>query len=390
VIQITDKRLCSGCHACRDVCVKQCIAMVADEEGFYYPVVDLHACIDCGLCETICPILHPLREAHESDGFACINTQTDIRMESSSGGVFSLLAQRVLDHSGIVFGAAFDTVSSIRHIAVESYEDLKKLRGSKYVQSDLSGILPQVKKYLVVGRLVLFSGTPCQIAGLRAYLRKQYDNLYCIDFVCHGVPSPKVWNAHVAYMQDKFKSVLTNVSFRDKSTGWTSYSTFLRFANGRFSRERFFMNRYMRLFLSNISLRPSCYACAFKTIRERQSDISLADFWGINRVAPKLNDKKGVSLVMLHTEKGRQLFESSTKLTEHTRINLEQAIKYNPSAIESSVLNRFRSRFFADFTKEGYAAAMQKYSSVTSPIYLIGLLYLAMDGRKKRAINHKK
>ena len=390
MIQITDKQLCSGCHACREVCVKQCIAMVADMEGFSYPVVDLHTCIDCGLCEAICTVLHPSRETHEPEGFACVNPHTDIRMESSSGGVFSLLAQQVLDDSGVVYGASFDTVYTIRHIAVESHEELKKLRGSKYVQSDLSGILPQVKQHLIEGRLVLFSGTPCQVAGLHAYLRKKYDNLYCVDLVCHGVPSPKVWYSHVAHMQDKFKSPVTNVSFRDKSTGWASYSTLLRFANGKIFRQRFFMDRYMRLFQSNISLRPSCYACAFKTIGERQSDITLADFWGINRMAPKLNDDKGISLVMVHTKKGRKLFDSIPGIVGRTPIDISRAIKSNAMAVESSVKNRFRKQFFNDFRREEYSDTIQKYSSLFSPVFLMGLLYLALDGRKKRATNHKK
>ena len=195
MIEILDKMHCSGCHACYEVCPQQSITMQADSEGFTYPVVDIGTCTDCGLCERICPILHPQKEIHDSEGFACMNRCVGDRLMSSSGGVFSLLAEQVIAKGGVVFGALFDEHFRVVHAPIRSMEELGRLRGSKYVQSDISGVFPLVREALSHDTAVLFSGTPCQIAGLRAYLGREYDKLLCVDLVCHGVPSPRIWDA---------------------------------------------------------------------------------------------------------------------------------------------------------------------------------------------------
>lgn len=352
MIKITDKHKCCGCTACVNVCPKNCISMSADKEGFLYPVVDFVKCIDCGLCEQVCPVLRPVKNETEPLVYAAVNNDESVRLQSSSGGIFTLLAESVLDRGGVVFGACFDQNWNVVHDYTETKEGLAKFRGSKYVQSHVGNCFIQVKTFLDSGREVLFSGTPCQVAGLKNYLRKPYSNLFTVDLVCHGVPSPEVWRR---YLQEavcrvygiKKKNLInldeyiSDISFRAKDKGWKKYNIKIIFRNGKVEMMPFFENSYMNVFLSDLSLRPSCYACPTK-LHHVQSDITLADFWGVNEIKPDIDDDKGCGLILINCEEKLDfLYKMNCQLLQQ---QLERVVEYNPCIL--STVNEPANRDF--------------------------------------------
>lgn len=359
MIKIEDKSKCSGCHSCYNVCPKQCITMIEDQEGFWYPEVDKNQCIDCGLCEKRCPILNDMNVDNQPQAYACYNKDESIRKESSSGGVFTLLATLVIENGGIVYGASFNDKNMVEHIEINNVNDLCKLRGSKYVQSRIRDTYSRVREYLNQGRLVYFSGTPCQIDGLLAYLNKKYENLILQDIVCHGVPSPKVWKKYLEQFNiEKDAKIL----FRDKSTGWDSYS-FTIDQKDKFT-QLSSQNEYMKVFLKNLCLRPSCYNCHSKSLH-RNSDITLADFWGINNICPELYDNKGTSLVFINSEKGNELFNRIKKNIEYKAVNINEASKYNPSSYQSVSLPKNRSKYMENIFNKDFNQYSRKYTKIT-------------------------
>lgn len=285
MINIVDKSLCSGCHACMSVCPKFAITMQKDNEGFLYPIVDENKCIGCDLCDKSCQVLNPITNENEPIvAYACNNLNDAVRMQSSSGGIFSLIAEWIISQNGVVFGAGFDDELNVVHMAVDNTNDLSKLRGSKYVQSVIGDSYIQTKELLDAGIKVLFSGTPCQIDGLLHFLRKDYDNLYTLDIVCHGVPSPKVWKKYLEYQEILNGSSLSKTklpTFRSKEDGWIRFRSALFFENGNSYSMTHEKDLYMKAFLKNVSLRNSCFSCYSKSIN-RNSDITLADLWGGN------------------------------------------------------------------------------------------------------------
>lgn len=352
MIKITDKHKCCGCTACVNVCPKNCISMSADKEGFLYPVVDFVKCIDCGLCEQVCPVLRPVKNETEPLVYAAVNNDESVRLQSSSGGIFTLLAESVLDREGVVFGACFDQNWNVVHDYTETKEGLAKFRGSKYVQSHVGNCFIQVKTFLDSGREVLFSGTPCQVAGLKNYLHKPYSNLFTVDLVCHGVPSPEVWRR---YLQEavcrvygiKKKNLInlgeyiSDISFRAKDKGWKKYNIKIIFCNGKVEMMPFFENSYMNVFLSDLSLRPSCYACPTK-LHHVQSDITLADFWGVNEIKPDIDDDKGCGLILINCEEKLDfLYKMNCQLLQQ---QLERVVEYNPCIL--STVNEPANRDF--------------------------------------------
>ena len=329
MISITRKQDCCGCNACAQICPKQCITMQEDNEGFLYPRVDTENCIDCHLCEKICPVSNHGTERKPLKVYAAINKDEEVRKQSSSGGIFTALAEQVIKQGGVVFGARFDERWQVKHDYTETMEGLAAFRGSKYVQSQIGNSYQEAERFLKAGRKVLFSGTPCQIAGLRNYLRKEYDNLLTVDFICHGVPSPMVWRRYlkeeVARQCDRKNSVLTHpiheedvlvegISFRDKTMGWKKFSFALTLSttNGSGDKIQFrscypmTKNEYLRGFMSNVYLRPSCYSCAFKCLKSK-SDITLGDFWNIRLYNKHLDDNQGLSLMLLNNSRGQCL-----------------------------------------------------------------------------------
>ena len=360
---LKEKNKCNGCSACANACPKNCIIMTADELGFLYPQIDESLCVDCGLCEKVCPVFNENEIKSTPKAYAVKNIDENIRMQSSSGGAFTAIAEKILADGGVVFGAAFsDDFKTVHHIAIENSEDLYKLRGSKYVQSRIDTSFADAKKELEKGRKVLFTGTPCQIGGLLSYLRKDYNNLITQDIICHGVPAPYVWSKYVELREEKAGANTTSASFRAKNTGWVKFSILMNFQNGKEYTQPLSDDLFMQGFLNNVYLRSSCYDCAFKTIH-RKADITLADFWGVLNVLPQMNDDKGVSLVITNTQKGEDIINSISNQFEIIEADLSEAVKYNSAAEKSVPHNAQRKAFITDFNIQPFEKVMKKYCS---------------------------
>lgn len=358
--QIKSKSNCSGCYACANICPVNCISMEKDEEGFWYPKVDYSKCIRCKQCINVCPIINKKIIFNKPKAYACFNKNEKERLESSSGGIFSLVAEETIKNKGIVFGAGFDKDFNVVHSYIENKKDLYKFRGSKYVQSKVGDTFKDAKKFLDSGKRVLFTGTPCQIEGLKFYLKKDYDNLICMDNVCHGVPSPKVWKKYVDYRENKVNSKVKRVNFRNKEEGWKEFSLNFKFSNELNYNSKHSDDLFMKAFLSDICLRPSCYDCSFKGIN-RISDITLADFWGIQNVLPNMDDDKGTSLIFVNTDKGNKIFNKIKKNIEYSEVDINEAIKYNSAAIKSVEKNPNREKFFNDLDNLEFDKLIKKY-----------------------------
>ena len=341
---------CTGCSACVSVCPCGAIEMKKDADGFFYPQIEKNKCVDCGKCASVCPETNKISAAAEKTAaYAAFSNDDFIRKDSSSGGVFNQLADKILEEGGVVYGAAFsEDFCTVKHTAVTVKEEMYKLRGSKYLQSRMNDTFLSVKKDLIKQKKVLFSGTPCQAAGLKAFLGKEYPNLVVVDFICHGVPSEKVWQKYLSEAQNRFSSPVKDADFRDKESGWKKFSLSLRFSNGSSTSEKVTESPYMRGFVSNLYLRKSCYDCKFKG-SYYQSDITLADFWGVERLFPDLNDDKGISLVIVHSEKGEALFGEADIVKR--QVSLKDAVCENPSYFETSHLNFNRKPFFKSLDK---------------------------------------
>ena len=348
MINIIDKSQCCGCSACVQRCPKQCISMEEDNEGFLYPKVNAGQCINCGLCEKVCPVINQNESRVPLKVYAARNTDESIRKSSSSGGMFTLLAEKIVKDGGVVFGACWDEEWNVRHCYAECAEDLAKFRSSKYLQSRIGDSYRQAEQFLKAGRKVMFTGTPCQIAGLKHYLRKEYDNLLAVDVVCHSVPSPGVWQQ---YLSEKLLSLgwgkqdIQRISFRDKRTGWKRYSFVVENKDGSVYSELSGKNAFMRGFLADLYTRPSCHACPVKELKSG-SDLTLGDFWGIDTLIPEIDDDKGVSAVVVNTDKGWEvLLGVGIELHEFAYAEL---INRNPAMVRSVALNKKRAEFFND------------------------------------------
>ncbi|MBO4941351.1 MAG: Coenzyme F420 hydrogenase/dehydrogenase, beta subunit C-terminal domain [Clostridia bacterium] len=357
--RIVDFENCSGCHACFNVCPKSCISMKPDGEGFLYPEIDNEKCIDCGMCQKVCPVLTEYKGKSKGSAYACINKDDETRKNSSSGGMFSLIAEHILSQGGIVFGAAFDEDLSVCHVEINCTDDLHKLRGSKYLQSRIGNTYKKVKVHLELGKTVLFSGTPCQISGLITFLGKDYENLLLQDIICHGVPSPFVWREYLKFRGNQTGGKAEKASFRDKSYGWKRYFVKLDFAGGRKYMKPFDKDLFMRAFLNNLCLRPSCYACHSKSV-ERQSDITLADFWGIENICPELFDNKGTSLMLVNSPNGQALFDAVKEKMEYREVDFDKAIKNNSSISVSAKLPPKRDEFMSLIKNKSFDKAVKK------------------------------
>lgn len=385
MIAINDKKDCMGCHACSTICPKSCISMENDSEGFWYPEVDYDKCIKCRLCIKVCPIINKTTVKNEPSAYACINKDESIRLESSSGGIFTLTAEQVIDNGGVVFGAGFNDNFEVYHSYVETKEDLEKLRGSKYVQSKIGDTYRQVKDFLQQERKVLFSGTPCQIGGLKSYLGQSYENLFCVDIVCHGVPSPDIWRKYISYQESRSGSHTRRIAFRLKDEGWKRYSVSFLFKNNTEYRQTLDKDLYMRAFLKDVCLRPSCYACEFKTLH-RQSDITLADFWGIQRMLPDMDDDKGTSLIFVNSANGQSMLEEIKGKVLYKEVDINQAVYYNSAAIKSVEYNINRDSFFEELAQLDFDKLVNKYCNdkmllrVRRKIISIGIAVLKKTG----------
>jgi coenzyme F420-reducing hydrogenase beta subunit len=370
---------CCGCFACVNVCPKSAIEMRENSEGFLYPVVNNNLCIHCGACEKVCPIINevPNNCVTAPTAFAAkINDEVQ-RAASSSGGIFSALAINTINRNGVVWGVAFDEHLELQHIGVETIEALSKLQGSKYFQAAVGLSYKAVKKELKTGRPVLFSGTPCQIAGLYGYLAKNdYPNLLTIDVICHGVPSPKVFRRYVQEKEFQDKAQLKQIYFRDKKHGWKSYSVtrVMACSTGEAlspvldrKSETLKENSFMRAFLRNICLRPSCHNCHYAKF-PRIADITLGDYWGIQTIHPEFDDDKGTSLVLLNSSKGIQAWNDIQNQITAMETDLETAIRFNPSVHKSCQPDKSRMKFFAELETKPFHELVEKYCKKPSMV----------------------
>ena len=355
MINITDKHNCCGCSACASICPKHCITMQEDEEGFLYPQIDTATCIDCGLCEKVCPYLNASETNEPIVSYAAKNTDEQVRSASSSGGIFTPIAEKIIASGGIVYGACFNDQWEVQHAKAETKQKLSAFRRSKYVQSSIGTTYKEIETLLKDGRKVLFSGTPCQVAGLRLFLRKDYDSLITLDIVCHGVPSPKIWREYVAQLP---MEGVADILFKDKSTGWRGYSFSLRNADGdTLFVERASKNKYLSAFSRNLILRPSCFNCPAKS-GQSHSDITLADFWGVEKIHPEMDDNKGTSIVLCNTEKGRKLVESLQLNKIQTDYHTYSTIPFNSCSIRSTQEPENRKDFWFKYEADGIRALM--------------------------------
>lgn len=349
MLEIKEKKNCTGCHACGLVCPQKCIQMLPDEEGFLYPSIHWNRCVDCGACEKVCPVLHPADISFPLKVYAARNEDETIRMSSSSGGVFTALAEEMIQRGGVVFGASFNEDGQVVHSMTDQWEGLAAFRGAKYVQSLIGEVYLQVRRLLKQGRWVLFSGTPCQVAGLKHFLRTDDERLLTVDVVCHGVPSPLVWQTYLDSINPR-KERITALSMRDKSHGWKRYGMEIRTEDTVLYTGKAADNLYSQGYLDHLYLRPSCHACPAKKGRSH-SDFTLGDFWGIERVHPSIDDDRGTGLVLVNSLAGMNFYRSLRVLDKE--VTYAQAFRGNPSLELCAPLTDSREEFWRRFPEEG-------------------------------------
>lgn len=361
--EIVSKNLCTGCTACKSICPKNAIEMIEDIEGFKVPLIDQKKCINCGLCQKTCPVINTKNNSSLNECYAAYNKDEKELLSSASGGIFSLLANSILNENGIVIGAMLDSNNMLKHVAIRNKEALKNLKGSKYLQSDLGNIFVFIKENIKNNK-ILFVGTPCQVAGLKAFIKQDYNNLYCIDLICHGVPSAKLFYKYIKELERKNDDKVINYNFRDKSIGWEIYSNKIIFEKRTTITELARNNYYMQLFLGDNALRKSCYNCNFK-LGNKYSDITLGDFWGIKKKYPKIYNKKGVSAIIINSSKGQEMFEKIKENLIFKSCYKEDIIDGNLSLIESAGFSKKREYFFDDLDKLNMKELSHRYNNIS-------------------------
>lgn len=355
---------CTGCYACVNICPKKCISVKESDLGFLYPNIDRNQCIECGQCERICPLISKVELSKSTVAFVAKNKYDEERNRSTSGGVFPLLAKYVIFKGGIVVGAAYDDNFVVRHIFIESMDQIQPLQGAKYSQSRIGDSFLKIKKFLQSEKMVLFSGTPCQCAGLKSYLGKEYDNLLLVDLICHGVPSPKVWQDYIDYrsLKENDGKRPVKINMRSKSSGWSryGYSTEFDYGNGKVIRIHNSQDLFMKAFVGNICLRSSCSDCKAKGV-ERCTDVTLGDYWGIWNQHPEFDDNKGTSVVFVHSQKGRMIMEQLQDEMDCLEVEIEDAYKENGSLINSSAAHPARAEFLERVTADNFEGLIHRY-----------------------------
>lgn len=375
-----EKNLCCGCSACGNICPKSAIVMKPDEKGFLYPEIDQALCIDCGMCRDVCTFPQGYIHKDNLPGpelYAAKNNSPEVRRTSSSGGVFTPLSDVILNMGGIIYGARFDENFRVIHARAQTPVERDAFKSSKYVQSDLKNVFSGVAQDLKAGRPVMFSGSPCQCAGLQKYLEKKKintDRLYLCDFVCHGTPSPLLFEEYKAFMENKYGARIKTLTFRAKSTKQSTQDMRIVFKNGKvYNPAVSLKDPYYRMFLNNLSLRPSCYQCTFSTTK-RASDITLADFWGVEKSFPQFADKKGESLALLNTPKGKALFGQIAGRLETVKPDLDACAQSNPNLRRPSAPKSPTEAFWREYSEHGYSALVGRYGKWTLKDSLADLL----------------
>ena len=355
---VTKDELCTGCGVCADACPNNCITIQYDSFGFLKSNIDSEKCVNCKICTTVCPANHPNNENEIFEAYKARRRESSLLLESSSGGIASLISETVIKDGGVVAGCAFDDNLVLRHSIEDKLSELEKFKGSKYVQSYVVGIYKTLKEKLNSGKTAVFIGTPCQVSALKNYLGKDYENLITQDIIYHGVPSDKLWHSYIESLEKPIAS--GNVSFRNKQNGWKNYSLYIPLENGERIIQSAHDNPFTKAFHNNLSLRKSCYGCHFKH-KTRQSDITLADFWGIKFVLPDMNDDKGTSLVVVNSKKGAKVFESVKDNMRIRQVDFNTAVSYNTSMYRSSPRPENREAFLESVNTMGFRAAAKKY-----------------------------
>lgn len=365
MIQIVNKEECCGCEACANICPHGCIQMTSDEKGFLYPQIDMGRCIDCHLCEKVCPVAKPLRSEYEPSMYAIQNKDEKIRRESTSGGGFSLIADWVLDREGVVIGAAFDSHFCVIHCTEDQKGKISRFRGSKYVQSHTGDIYRKARQYLRNGKWVCFSGTPCQINGLKKFLDKEYEKLVTVDLACRGVTSPLFLKKYLLYLKEKESAEITDVLFREKYYGYGFSTMKVGFSDGTCIRSGMETNIFLRSFFLDLNTRESCHSCRFKTVK-RISDFTLFDGWHAGRFSGDMDDDKGTTICMVQSEKGAAIFDNIRKGCRYAEVPLDQVVALDGRMLVNSVdPNPRREEFFCDIHKMSIPEIQQKYYPIT-------------------------
>ena len=353
---------CCGCSACADVCPKNAISM-AEKDGFLYPQVDSSKCVDCKLCEKVCSF-----KGEKITGSNCLKAFAakacdDVRMSSSSGGVFTVLSDLILSQGGVVYGAVYKESMRVCHTCANSKELRDKMRGSKYIQSDLSGIYRQVAEDLKAKKKVLFVGVPCQVSALKSFLKCDYNNLYTADLVCHGVPSNEVWQKFVKCINEKYNKTLIDYSFRNKQVSWRRYSPKLTFSDGTVVGENNLTASFIELFRYDVSLRPSCTECRYSS-DHREGDFTMGDFWGIENLVPEMDDGKGVSALMINSFKAEELFGAMKEQLLLHECTVENIMARQPNMSRPSKPSVKAQEFKNDLQNLPFDKVLKKYTRV--------------------------
>lgn len=359
-----DKHKCTGCKACQQICPVKCITMVKDQEGFEYPIKDESKCIECNLCKKVCPIINEIKPNKiVQEVYAMKSSDEDILFKSSSGGAFTAILESFKDENIVVFGVKFDEKFNVIHDYVTDKKDSYIFRKSKYVQSDIKENYIKVKNFLENGKKVIFTGTPCQIAGLRRFLNREYNELLLIDIICHGVPSQKVFNKYIEEIKNKYKKEIKKIVFREKTLKnkiYNSKNLKIEFTDGKKIIENSIENPYLRGYHNNLFSRPSCENCIFANSR-RISDITIADCWGIDKKYKNMDVHKGVSMIVVNSIKGQKIIKNIKSNNELIELDLEFAVKNNGQFREPIKFNPSREEFFKNLDKIKFSKLVNKY-----------------------------
>ena len=372
MITIKDKKDCCGCTACYNACPKKAIAMQADQEGFLYPVIDQKKCVDCGICDATCPIINKVeKNPEQTKGFILRIKNNNVLFESTSGGGFTALAEYVLHNGGVVYGTGYDEMMNVICKRATTTAQLQEMRGSKFVQSTLGNTFERIKKELLDGAYVMFTGSPCQIAGLLHYLKKKPENLLCVDFVCRGVPSPGLWRNYVNFMEEKFNSKMVGARFKHKTYGYHTTTMKIDFDNGKTYYGSGRVDPYMKSFVSELASRPSCAYCAFKGL-ERPSDITIFDCYEYAKLTGREDDDKGYSSIFVHSEKGKKVMEGIASKVECFSIDAEELVQYNGIMVRNSAkANEKRDEFYSLAAEMPINKALNQVAPITIKDYAI-------------------
>lgn len=371
-INIENAKDCCGCRACENICPKKAITMEVNKEGFLYPKVDMEKCVDCGMCRKVCPWLNNISRENYLEKPICYAAKSldrDIQINSSSGGVFGLLAKKILEEKGVVVGAEMTSDFQVQHTIIDSEKDLHKIMGSKYVASDLKQLFPVIQRELDNNKKVLFSGVPCQISALLKYLQKEYDNLATIEVICHGVPSQKLFNKYVEFLEKKYKAKLLEYKFRSKQAAcWGTYKALAKFEKNKKIIDKKInadFDPYYCSFLHSENHRESCYECKFAK-KDRNADLTLGDFWGIEKIMPKMIDYNGVSVVVINTNKGKEILESLREKLELHEVDYEKVQGYNKQLQKSSNRKNSRDDWYKHIDEEQFIEKIKIRKNVRS------------------------